>query len=416
MYVSVRMAEASALCVAPLALLGLFTVLDDPTLIGVVLAAAAIALVPLAHNAVALLMFPIFAVIVAARAAVAKRPLRTGVAGLAALSGGVGLSAFFWLPAILEKNFVKLDLSRTGYFDWRIHIISWWQLFWGHWGFGYSVAGPNDGISFSLGLPHIALAIAGVLIGVRALNRTRRLDAIVFAGAALAGALLATDLTAPIWARIPTLQYLQFPWRTLLLPALFMPLLALYVFERVGAKPAVALIAILVIVNLHHTEPKGYQNFEEEYFSAPLIAKTGYETTSRGEYQPRWTQQPFAYTGDGLLNASGMTVRTLSRTSSRHEYSVNAAAATNVVDSTNYYPGWTVLIDGHETEVKPTAGSGLISFNAPAGKHDILVELRKTSVRQNAESCSIGTLIVLLLMVLCQFVFVRKTPIPGPDR
>ena len=411
MYVSVRMAEASALCVAPLALLGLIAVLESPTLINIVLAAAAIALVPLAHNGVALLTFPIFAAIIAGRAAIARSPVRTAAGGLLALAGGLGLSAFFWLPAILEKDFVNVELLRSGYFDWRIHIISWWQLFWGHWGFGISVAGPNDGMSFSLGLPHIAIAIAGAFIGVRALNRTRRLDAIIFACAALAGALLATDLTAPIWARIPTLQYLQFPWRTLLLPAMFMPLLALYLFERVGAKPTVALIALLVIVNLHHTEPKGYQTFDEEYFSAPLIAKTGYETTSRGEYQPRWVLTPLGYTGDGLLSPpSGMSIRTLSRSSAQHEYSLAAPADANVVDSTNYYPGWTVLIDGHETPIKPTPGSGLITFNLPAGEHHVLVELRNTSVRQYAEFCTIATLIALVLMTICHFVFVRKKP------
>ena len=77
--------------------------------------------------------------------------------------------------------------------------------------------GTSD-LSFSLGLLNIALAIAGMAIGIRALSRTRRLDAIVFAGAALAGALLATEWSSPIWARITALQYLQFPWRTLFLP------------------------------------------------------------------------------------------------------------------------------------------------------------------------------------------------------
>ncbi len=409
MYVSVRMAEVSALCVAPLALLGLIAVLERPTILSVVLGAAAIALVPLAHNGVALLMFPIFAAIVVVRAAISRSPFRTAASGFAALAGGVGLSAFFWLPAIFEKDFVKTELLRSGYFDWRIHIISWWQLFWGHWGFGYSVAGPNDGISFSLGLPHIALAIAGVLIGVRALNRTRRLDAIVFAGAALAGALLATDWTSFIWQHVTTLQYLQFPWRTLLVPALFMPLLTLYVFERVGTKPAIALIAILVLANLHHTQPKGYQTFDEEYFSPTLIAKTGYETTSRGEYQPRWMRTLIGYTADGLVTPPpSISARAVSRTSTRHEYSVTASAPATVTDSTNYYPGWTVLIDGHETEVTPAARSGLISFTVPAGQHAVTVELRQTSVRHFAVLLSIGTLIALLLAIAAAYAGGRR--------
>ncbi len=394
LYVTGRMAESAGLAVAPLALLGLITVMKSPTLLNLVLGSAAIALVPLAHNVVALLMFPIFALIVVVHSIVSDRPLRTAAAGAAAIAGGLGLSAFFWLPAILEKNFVKSELLLSGYFDWRIHIIAPWQLLWGYWNFGYSVAGTNDTISFSLGLPHVALAIAGVIIGVRALSRERRLDAIVFAGAAMVGALMATEWSAPIWARLPTLQYLQFPWRTLLLPALFMPLLALYVFERVGTKPAIALIALLVILNLHHTEPNGYQAFDEEYFAPSNIAKTGYETTTHGEYQPRWVKDPLTYTGDGLVKPpAGMLVQTLSWTPDRHEYSVTAPAAATVMDATNYYPGWTVLIDGRETAATPAPGFGTLSFTIPAGQHAIRVELRRTNVRRNSMLLSLGSLV-----------------------
>ncbi|MGB6564305.1 MAG: hypothetical protein WBE69_17035 [Candidatus Binataceae bacterium] len=415
-YVSVRMAEASALAVAPLALLGLMRALERPSLPSIALAAAALALVPLAHNAIALLLFPVFAAIVVVRSAISDRPLRTGAAGAAALAGGVGLSAFFWLPALLEKQFVKIELLLTDFLNWRVHIISPWQLLWGHWGFGYSMAGPNDGISFSLGLVHIALAIAGVAIGVRALNRTRRCDAMVFAGAALAGALLATDWSSPIWARVATLQYLQFPWRTLFLPALFMPLLTLFVFERVGPKASIALIALIAVVNLSHTQPKGYQTFDEEYFYPASIAKTGYETTTRGEYVPRWVKVPLQYTGVGLISPdSRLSVRTLSSASTRHVYAVTAPAAVTVMDSTLYYPGWTVLIDGRETAVTPAPAFGTISFLIPPGQHVIAVELLPTPVRRFALMVSMLTFALLLLAAVISWVWRRDGAGPRFD-
>ncbi|HKN14655.1 MAG TPA: hypothetical protein VJX68_15815, partial [Candidatus Binatus sp.] len=62
-----------------------------------------------------------------------------------------------------------------------------------------------------LGLVHIALAITGVLIAMRAANLTRRLDALVFAGASIIAALLATDLSWTIWEHVATLQYLAYP-------------------------------------------------------------------------------------------------------------------------------------------------------------------------------------------------------------
>lgn len=401
LYVRAAFAEAAAVAIAPVALLGLMTALERPTLLNAALGALAIALVLLAHNAVALLLFPVFAAIVAARSIRSGRPLRTVAAGGAAIAGGLGLSAFFWLPALLEKDFVKTELLRI----WQIHIISPLQLLWGHWGFGLSIAGPNDGMSFSIGLVHIALAIAGILIGVRALSRTRRLDAMVFAGAALVGALLATEWSAPIWTRVTTLQYLAYPWRTLFLPALFTPLLALFVFERVGPRASVALIALIVLINLSHTQPKGYLTFDDEFYYPVSIANMGYETTTHGEYVPRWVQQPAPHAADGLLNASlWQSVRELSRTSTSHEYSAVARNPMIAIDSTNYYPGWTVSIDGQETGITPAPISGLISFMAPAGSHIIRVQLRPTTVRRRAFVLSLLTLAALLLAVVAAYV------------
>ncbi len=158
-----RFAESAAIAVAPVALLGLIAALQNPTAINVVLGAFAVAMLPLAHNAVALLMFPAFAVFVAVRSIVSDHRLKTAVAGASVLVGGLGLSAFFWLPAMLERDFVKTDLLRTGILNWTNYIIYPSQLFWSPWGFGYAMRGPTNGISYSLGLIHIALAVAGVL-------------------------------------------------------------------------------------------------------------------------------------------------------------------------------------------------------------------------------------------------------------
>ena len=278
-YICGRFAESAAIAVAPIALLALLEALQRPTIITVILGALAVAMLPLAHNAIALLMFPAFAALIAVRAAISDHRLKTAVAGASVLVGGLGLSAFFWLPALLERDFVKTDLLRTGFLNWTNYIISPSQLFWSPWGYGYAARGPTNGISYSLGLGHIALAVAGILIAIRAANLTRRLDAMVFAGASIVGALLATDLSWTIWAHTATLQYLVYPWRTLCVPALFMPLLALYAFDRIGPRLASAAIVALVLLNIAHTQPKGIQTYDEAYYSSDLIAQKGINTT-----------------------------------------------------------------------------------------------------------------------------------------
>ena len=309
LYVSVRMAEMSALCVASL---GLYAMLAWPWY----LAAFPLALLPLAHNAIALLMFPVLGTI-----GLLCEGVRGGWRRLLPLAAAALLDAWFWLPGLFEMRYVRPELLRTDFFDYHRHFIWLNQLVWGHWQFGYSPLGMD----YSLGLPHITLAIGGLLYAGRdwlhtpersyrdriigrepsrpdwlSLPRLRRGTpaqrstalACCFAGASLAGAFLATGYSVGIWDRLPILQYFQFPWRTLALPALFMPLLSLWAFEAMfhlkqGVPLIIMTIGLVVVANIGHAQSKGYINLNDAYFTPSNIAASGWETTTRGEYGPR---------------------------------------------------------------------------------------------------------------------------------
>jgi len=408
-YVCARFAESAAIAVAPVALLGLIVAVQRPTAISVALGALAVAMLPLAHNAIALLMFPAFAAIVAVRSIVSDHRLKTAAAGAGVLVGGLALSAFFWLPALLERDFVKTDLLRTGFLSWTNYIISPFQLLWSPWGFGYAIRGPMNGISYSLGPVHIVLAVAGVLIAMRAANRTRRLDAMVFASAAIIAALLATDLTWTIWAHVATLQYLAYPWRTLCVPALFMPLLALYAFERMGARLAAVAIVVLVLVNIAHTEPKGIQTYDEAYFGADSIAQLGINTTTREEYEPR-TVEYRPYFDRVLLKGvhSAPVVQQLAVSSNSQSFTVDASEPALMQDSLFDYPGWMVLVDDREVAAAPAPVSGEITFNVPAGIHNVQVELRPTPIRRWSFYLSLATAVLMISIVMLALVTARN--------
>ncbi|MGB8413603.1 MAG: hypothetical protein WCE23_12345 [Candidatus Binatus sp.] len=416
-YVCARFAESAALAVAPVALLGLIAAVQRPSAISVALGALAVAMLPLAHNAIALLMFPAFAAIVAVRSAISDHRLKTAAAGASVLAGGLGLSAFFWLPALLERDFVKTDLLRTGFLNWTNYIISPLQLLWSPWGYGYAMRGPGNGISYSLGLVHIALAIAGLFIAMRAANRTRRLDATVFAGASIIAALLATDLSWTIWAHVATLQYLAYPWRTLCVPALFMPLLALYAFERMGARLASVAIVVLVLLNIAHTEPKGIQTYDEAYFSADMIARLGINTTTREEYEPRTVQYRPNFDSVLLKGVrSAPVVHQLAVSSNSQSFEVDASEPALMQDSVFDYPGWTVLVDDREVAASPASVSGEITFNVPAGIHHVEVELRPTPIRRWSFYASIATAVLMISIVMFAIITARKRPLPASRR
>jgi len=400
-FVCARFAESSAIAVAPIALLGLLNALQRPTIMNLALGSFAMALVPLAHNAIALLMFPAFAAIVAVRAITSDNRLKVGGAGAAVIVGGLGLSAFFWVPALLEKDLVKTDLLLVGVLHWTNYIIHPSQLIWSPWGWGYASRGPTNGISYSLGLVHIALAAVGLVIAFRASSRARCLDAIVFAAAAIVGALLATDLTWGIWERVGTLQYLVYPWRTLCLPALFMSLLALYAFERIGPKATWGAIAALVLLNVLHTTPKQILTFDDAYFYPESIAQRGINTSTREEYEPRTVLSRPSFESVSLKGVSSKPVVTqLTNRSNRQSFKVDSGQPALMQDSLFDYLGWRVLVDDREVPTSPALVSGQITFSVPAGTHKVLVELRPTRIRAWSLYISLGSVVLLILFVL----------------
>ncbi len=395
-FVCARFAESSALALTPLALLGLHRAIEKPSPRRVAVAAVAIALIPLGHSAMALLFLPVLAALVLAEASIAARPLGVIASGASALAGGLGLSACCWLPAMLEKDFVKTDLLLNGFLNWRLHAISPHQLLWSAWGYGYSVPGPNDGISFAPGLPMLALAAIGTVIALKSSDRRMRARSMVFAAAAALAAWLSTEDSALVWSHVATLQYMQFPWRTLSVVALMLPLLALPALHRIGPRGALAVLAMLVLVNLHHTEPKGYLTFDDEYYYPDSIAEKGINTTTREEYEPRWVSVRPAYSPvklqahDGAMSGSALQV-----TPSEQVFDAAAPKDTALEALTFYYPGWTVLIDDREVAVQPCPVYGTMCFKMPSGRHTVALKLRATPARRRATMLSLVSLILL---------------------
>lgn len=390
LYVRAAFAEAIAVGVVPIALLGLVAALDQPSALRVVMGAAAVALVPLAHNAVAFLLLPVFALVV-----VVRRSLRACLVGGGVLVGALGLSAFFWLPALVENAFTKTHLLREGWVQWSLHAVAPRQLVWSAWGYGLSVPGLNDGMSFSIGPLHLVLAALGLMVILRSWRGPQRWEALTYAVGAAAGAWLATPWSAPVWERLVALQNLQFPWRALFLPATFLPLLMVPAFDRIGRRACVGAIAAVILLNLSHTTPKGF--LAEADPTPQSIARSGTTTSIRGEYEPRWVEQHPPETPHRLLarDNSQVEVTPIAVRSAAQEFVVFAPAEAWAEASTFYYPGWRVRIDGREELLAPIPGRGTMTFRIPAGIHHVTLDLQPTPLRRNALRLSGATAVVL---------------------
>jgi len=78
---------------------------------------------------------------------------------------GLGLSATFLLPAVFERGFIQTKYLLVGYFDFRAHFVAFYQFFSTFWGYGSSLWGPIDDMSFQVGLAHWVAMLFALVVG-----------------------------------------------------------------------------------------------------------------------------------------------------------------------------------------------------------------------------------------------------------
>jgi len=262
-YVRAAMAEAVALAFLPLALWGFRAAVLRPRFASVCGAALAFAAIMWTSNLVALVFTPPLAVyilfLLLDRAQGAGPTLRGRFVALVrgavppALAGllGLGLSAAFFVPAIVEQAYINRTQWFGEYYDPTQHFVYFHQLFDPSWGFGISQPGPVEaaqgGLSFQLGLAATLLSVIAVGWTVGRWLKTRRLsiaqpasgeatgrvrdssdsvgpqrfhEVVFWALWAVASVFLTLDISLLAWQYVPIVPYAQFPWRYLMLAIL----------------------------------------------------------------------------------------------------------------------------------------------------------------------------------------------------
>ena len=119
----------------------------------------------LSHNLMAFFISPFLAIWGFFLVWYLKKPFKVIWKLILAGLWGLGLSAFFSLPVVFERNFVHIETMFIGYFNYLAHFATIKQLFFTRfWGFGPSVWGPEDGMAFPVGQLHWGLSLIVLFI------------------------------------------------------------------------------------------------------------------------------------------------------------------------------------------------------------------------------------------------------------
>jgi len=341
-----------------------------------------------------------------------------------ALTLGVALAAFFWLPVALERDAVQLAnlVSDGGHFDFHNHFLSLGELFAPTPLLDLGATEPR--YLFNLGLAQWVLALIG---GTTLFQRETpyRPRAIFFALAALALGFLLLPISGPVWERVPFMPFLQFPWRLLgpLLACLsVLAGLAATAAERLGKRGAnlatAGLVFLIVLLGLPLTFPAEWSaDFGRTDAWGIVLAERGGRwlgTTSTGDYVPADVivvpkpqgQLIRSYEAGGLIDRvnhatipEGASVRQVVDEPLRWVYQIDGDESFVFRLFHFYFPGWTATLDGQPAPIEPAEPDGFMTVKIPSGPHTLEIAFHDTSARTIAWVVSGLALLVGLFLV-----------------
>jgi hypothetical protein len=316
---------------------------------------------------------------------------------------GLGLSAFIWAPALAARHWAHIDRAIEGAFRYSNHLVYLHQLFYSPWGYGLSVPGPNDGMSFSLGWSHLLLvAVVWIWISRSPQLADRRLLRFFGVSAILLCILMLQDALW-FWEQVPLLQNVNLPWRLLQPVAICVAMLVaalgrlLWLAPRWRVVGVTAALALLIVPGLSHLHPRQLVDVDLAFWTPQQLSLRGFETTTMAEVTPRWIAGLPAYTplAATVLSGEAEIIRP-GRTPFSWSSPVHAKVASTIEMQTAWFPGWEVRVDGQRVPAGPGTPSGLIAFQVPPGEHIAEVAYRRTAAEKTAAGISILALLVAI--------------------
>jgi len=341
---------------------------------------------------------------------------------------GLGLSSFYWYPSLAERKFTTVDqISIKELFNYKIHYIYPSQFWYSPWGFGGSIAGPNDGMTFQLGKVHISFLVLSVILAIiyfaKKKKDTEKTSLYYFFLLFLFFSLfMATPFSSPVWNNIKYLWYLQFPWRFLTFVGLFISILGgfgIYFLEKIFVWKK--LLSVIVIVLALVTVIKYSQYFKPQYY----LAKTDLQLTTFNEIAWNVSRTLLDFIPKGIKTTKSnlgttipaikrkdlprksyqiipneASVKVLENKFEEKSFLVTAYRNTQFQLNTFNFPGWTAYVDKEKVQINDNNDFKLITINIPMGQHQILFRFEDTDVRKVGNVVSIVSFAFILMILV----------------
>lgn len=304
---------------------------------------------------------------------------------------GLAASAFFWTTMLAELGWIKGNsVHPNSYYDYHFNFVF----------SPAALANRNTWYANVLTLALLGFFLPAIVLVNRSLKQEpRRLFAVSILF--VASLLMATPLSRPIWAIVPKLSEVQFPWRWLSITSMAGSLLLAASIpkwnERIGnLRPRDFAIAFGFILSLAFTVTEVVR--DSDYLGRARFEPVLQEirgAISFKDWLPIWVHDFLQVQKmSGQVDAGTRAVTVISWESERRVFHIEAGPAVMARVRTYFYPHWKAS-ETWRALTTSAAPDGVLLVAVPEQAADVEVVFREPVRVRIAASASIVALILI---------------------
>ena len=329
-----------------------------------------------------------------------KRTVRRTLTSLAiAVAVGLAASAFYWTTMLAELPWMKSaaagsNPNAASYFDYRRNFVF----------SPFSLGNTNSWLSSMLTLATLSMALGAVVMFCSPYRKKLGWELKSVFALLLLSLFMSTDLSRPVWAVIPKLKDVQFPWRWLLVSSCAVPLLtaASIPFWKEQMRGRFRWAAILalggVLVSLSYDaarirEANYLPPFEFSAASNSIFAADSLDYW----HEPVWMNVRPAPMAE--IEAGERAVKINSWKAEKRTFSIGPGPAQEIRVRSFYYPHWVARNSGGMLKTRPGYDGSLL-VSVPAEQTFVELEFQEPRRTRIAFFISATAWLLLLLSLL----------------
>lgn len=402
LYIRGSIGESISLALFPMLFYFSLKYILNPNAVRMLICSFIFAFLILSHNIMALVFFPIWIafLFVSVLSYFEDIKLYSWRYFLPMILLGIGLSAYFFIPAIFEKQYIILSQIKLA--NISEHFINLPDYLLSPWSYG-----PKP--SYQLGWAHILGALLG-LVSVfisKEIYRKKYLPIALFISFSVGILVFLAHPTSSDFWNAPPLSWIDFPWRFLTPISFLLALASIFLsIHRITRIIGGILAAATIIFSLNFAHPAEYINKPDVYY-----ATNDATTTSMDELMPVWVanKPTQRYKAKVELERANATIYNLDYNSKSIKFRVVTKVPNIIKINTVYFPGWQFFLKGEQIPLNFGSPDGLIRFEVPEGNHFIEGKFVETKVRFWSDMISLLSLAAAAGLLVYSVVLRLKT-------